>query len=147
MQFVTESSWRTYLKNWRAFHRHRRKFSLLSSGAAGSRRLRPPVLLCDPDILLLQDLTREKRTVKLALPPILDVPKHFTAYYEELQGNAEPYIGALLVNNKSDRRPIRIRDDKNKCPGLIAGLTVTLNNKDIHLFRYIGGLVLPWIPF
>ena len=42
--------------------------------------------------------------------------------------NAEPYIGALLVNNKYDRRPIRIRDDENKCPGFIAGLTVDFWN-------------------
>ena len=53
---------------------------------------------------------------------------------------------ALLLNNKYDRRLIRIRDDENQCPGLIAGVTVTLSKKDIHFFRYIEGLLLPLIP-
>ena len=90
----------------------------------------------EPDILLLQEpnLTRE------------DVPKDFPAYCDELQGNAGRYICALLLNNKYDRRLIRIRDDENQCPGLIAGVTVTLSKKDIHFFRYIEGLLLPLIP-
>jgi hypothetical protein len=88
-----------------------------------------------PDVLFLQEPYLQKEEKLSTLKP----PKHFTPFYQKVQvaGNAVPYVAAVLVNDKYDgcnRRPIRIWDEENTCPGLIAGVTVKFKNNDIHFF-------------